>query len=77
MECKAFINMIRRVIGPEPEHANLRVKSFPHDFGTYVEVVCYYDDEDRGSLDYALKCEGSSLLANWDTEAQKDLHVHA
>lgn len=56
-ECKAFIDLIRRKLGPEPNNARLAVKAFPHDFGTYHEVVCYYDDEDEKATEYAFKCE--------------------
>ena len=37
-ECQRFIELIRKTLGPEPEGAELAIKSFPHDFGTYYEV---------------------------------------
>jgi hypothetical protein len=39
MECQRDIQLIRQVMGPEPEGARLSIKSFPHDFGVYVEVI--------------------------------------
>jgi hypothetical protein len=63
-ECRAFIEAIKKKLGPPPENAELAIKACPHDFGTYHEVVCYYEDTDRKSLDYALKCE-SDAPATW------------
>jgi hypothetical protein len=42
-ECRAFIALIRRTVGAEPDGAQLRVESNPHDFGTYLSVVCEFD----------------------------------
>ena len=60
IECQRFIDAIRQTLGPEPDGASLRVKSFPHDFGSYMEVVCYYEDENETATDYAFKCESES-----------------
>jgi len=56
-ECKRFIQLIRSVFGPEPDGAKLSVKAFNHDFGTYYEVVCYFDEESPKAIEYAFKCE--------------------
>lgn len=56
-ECARFIALIRAELGPEPEGASLSVKSFTYDFGTYHEVVCWYDTEYEQSLAYAYRCE--------------------
>lgn len=71
-ECQALINQLRRELGDEPDYTNLKIKSFPHDFGTYYEVVCYYDDEDEDSRDYAFRCEGE-LPDKWDNKAREEL----
>lgn len=73
-ECRIFANQIRRVLGAEPDGARLIVKSFPHDFGTYSEVCCEYDDNLPASVEYAFKCESESP-ANWDAIAQAELAV--
>ena len=59
-ECRAYIQAIRKMLGEEPVGARLAVKSFPHDFGTYSEVVCYYDDNFPDAVDYAFRCEGEA-----------------
>lgn len=56
-ECKRFINLIRSKLGEEPEGAELKIKSFPHDFGAYCEVVCYYNDNNAEAINYAFRCE--------------------
>jgi hypothetical protein len=43
-ECRRFIELLRRTFGEEPEGAQLMIKSNPHDFGAYYEVVCYYEE---------------------------------
>ena len=60
VECQRFIEAIRQTIGPEPDGACLRVKSFPHDFGSYMEVVCYYEEDNEEATKYAFKCESES-----------------
>lgn len=65
IECKRFIEAIRAKLGPERGSAELGVKSFEHDYGTYYEVVCYFDDTDEEGLNYALECESDSP-ATWD-----------
>lgn len=56
-ECLAYITLIRQVCGEEPEGARLSIKSFAHDFGSYLEVVCYYNHDDEASMDYAYRIE--------------------
>jgi hypothetical protein len=72
-ECTAFINQLRRKFGPEPDGADLRIKSNPHDFGSYYDVACYYDTDDEAAVAYALKCEGETP-EEWDDEARKELN---
>jgi hypothetical protein len=47
----------------------LAVKSFLHDFGDYLEVVCYFDQNLPDSVEYALHCE-DNLPATWDDESR-------
>lgn len=71
-ECRAYIALLRRALGEEPEGARLVVKSNPHDFGTYLEVVCRYDSASGKALKYALKCE-SEGPREWDEQAMTEL----
>ena len=63
LECRAYIDALRIVYGPEPEGAFLTIKRESHDFGDYFEVVCKYDDSDDVATDYAYKLENG--LATW------------
>jgi hypothetical protein len=71
-ESKAFIELIRRVIGIEPEGAELRVKRNTHDFGTYLSVVCRYDSNNEVALNYAFKVDNKCPLS-WDDKTIVEL----
>lgn len=71
-ECNAFIAQLRRQFGPEPAGARLAVKANPHDFGTYYDVVCYFDTDLPESEEYAFKID-RELPAEWDAQALEAL----
>lgn len=56
-ECNRFIGVMRKIMGDEPPGAKLAIMSHSHDFGTYLDVVCYFDDQNELALDYAARCE--------------------
>lgn len=68
-ECRRYIAAIRSKMGDEPEGARLRIKSNPHDFGSYYEVACEYDEDDEAAADYAWECE-SKGPKTWDDTAR-------
>jgi len=72
MECQAFIEQLRRVHGEEPRKCGFIVKSNPHDFGTYYDVVVKFDEDDDEASDYAYKVEGE-LPHHWDQLAKDEL----
>ena len=47
--------------------ASFSVRAFPHDFGTYYEVVVNYNPDDETETDLAYEIE-SNLPATWDSE---------
>lgn len=75
-ECIRFVDQLRRTFGPEPAHAQLRVKENPHDFGYYFSVVCYFNDDDEESTQYAKRCE-SECPARWDTPIAESAQLAA
>lgn len=75
-ECTAFINQLRRLFGEEPDGARLRIKSNPHDYGSYYEVTVQYDPEEAAALAYALKCEREAP-EEWDDLARTELKAAA
>ena len=72
IETAVFVNQLRRVLGEEPQGARLKVKSFPHDFGTYHEVCVVYDENNEEATNYAFKCE-SETPEFWDEQALAEL----
>lgn len=56
-ECKRYIDLLRKKFGPEPAGAQLKIKSFMHDFGDYLEVVCEFDEDLPESVEYACTCD--------------------
>jgi hypothetical protein len=66
-ECRRFIELIRRTLGPEPAGAELATTSFPHDFGTYYEVVIWFEPDDAAAVAYAKRCD-SDAPTTWEEE---------
>lgn len=75
VECKRFMELIRKKLGPEPPGAELRIKSNPHDFGTYLEVVCYYEEGNEEALAYALKCEADAPMTWNDDKPPEEMEA--
>ncbi|CAB5219946.1 hypothetical protein UFOVP237_39 [uncultured Caudovirales phage] len=63
LECRAYIDALRIVYGPEPEGAWLTIKRESHDYGDYFEVVCKYIESDDVATDYAYRLENG--LGTW------------
>ena len=64
-ECRRFITLLRETFGSEPYGAQLTVKSSPHDFGDYLEVICHFDTDIPESRDYAYRCEDDAPVT-WE-----------
>jgi hypothetical protein len=71
-EGMAFINQLKRVLGEPPAGAYFKLKGFPHDFGTYHEVVCRFDEDDEIARNYAFNAEGNTP-DYWDDQARAEL----
>ena len=71
-ECSRFIKLLRKTFGDEPEGARLAIKWFAHDFGSYCEVVCWYETEDEKARDYAFRCENETPLT-WEGGRREQL----
>ena len=71
-EVRAYIGQLVRVCGEPPDGVSLRCKSFPHDFGSYMEAVVSFDcdDESQAKYAYRLESEGPEF---WDAEAREEL----
>ena len=64
-ECARYRDLIRQALGPEPEGARLSIRAEDHDFGTYLVVVCAFDDDLPESVEYAYRAE-SDAPATWN-----------
>ncbi len=72
-ECRAYIGLLRRLLGPEPHGAQLDVKSNAHDFGTYLSVICRYETGNQEAMQYAFRCEAEGP-EKWDAVARHELN---
>ena len=65
VECRAFIEAIRKVCGREPEGARLTVKADRYDDGNMLyEVVVQFDGRNQKAAEYAFHCEANAP-ATW------------
>jgi hypothetical protein len=71
-EAQAFINQIMRKHGNPPKGVMLTTKSNPHDFGSYLDVVIRFDEDDEVASGYAYGVENDPSN-EWDDEALKEL----
>jgi hypothetical protein len=71
-EAEIFIRQLERQFGPPPEGAAFRIKSNPHDFGTYYEVALSFDDDNPRAAGYAFKVD-EEQAAEWDAQAIQEL----
>ena len=60
------------MFGDEPAGAHLRIKTNPHDFGSYLSVICHFDEQFPASVEYAFRCEAESP-ETWDELARQEL----
>jgi len=67
-ETRIYLEQLRR----EFPEADLTIKGFPHDFGTYYEVVARYRNDDEQSINTAYAVEADAP-AEWDSIARKEL----
>jgi len=73
-ECRAYVHQLKRQFGDPPVGTRFRIKSNPHDFGSYLDVVVVFDADSAESVDYAFRCEAEAP-ARWDAEARAELAV--
>jgi hypothetical protein len=69
MECVAYREQLLRTL--RLTRVQLRIKSFPHDFGSYKEVCVFYDDSDLQAEEQAVEAENG--CDHWDFIAKKKL----
>lgn len=78
VECRAFTNQCKRLLFTEfgkDYKCEVRPKSFPHDFGSYLEVVAFYDDNSSAATEQAFWLE-ANMPESWDKEALDELRAN-
>src|SRR4051812_20653404 len=70
VECRAFIEAIRKVCGREPEGARLAIMPQEHDAGTYYECAVIYDGDNEWAARYAAKVD-SEAPTTWAAAGMK------
>lgn len=70
--CPLRIGQLVRLHGEPPTGACLAIRSCLHDFGTYYEVVCYFDPHNPEAERYAFACE-DGLPEYWDYSARQQI----
>jgi hypothetical protein len=72
-ECRAFVHQLERTFPQAIEAGcSFRVKSNPHEFGSYLEVQVRFDDEDEVQTEWAFMIE-NDLPELWDDQARAEL----
>ncbi len=70
-EANRYIELIRQKFGKEPDGAKLAVQPNCHDFGTYHQVVCYFELDNLDAERYALACEWYGPT-DWNDDERDD-----
>src|SRR5690606_15922874 len=71
VEAKAYIDQLQRKFGAAPVGSFFKLVHCRHDFGTYLDIRYYYDDEDQRHVAYM--CEIDRGCDKWDDIALKQL----
>jgi hypothetical protein len=71
IEARAYIGQLQRTFGSAPVGSFFQIVRCPHDFGTYLDIRYYYDDEDQRHVAYL--CEIDRGCDKWDDIALKEL----
>lgn len=67
-ECEVYKRQLERMF----PKGRFSIKSFPHEFGQYCEVIVRYDDTNEEETDMVFEIE-DKLPANWDAQAKSEL----
>lgn len=74
-ETRAFKAQLERLFPlPAGVFGRLAVKGFPHDFGTYHEVVAMFNEDDKASCEWAYSIE-ANMPEYWDETAKIALEI--
>jgi hypothetical protein len=66
-ECDRYMELLEKKFPTNDTNNFFSIKKFPHDFGSYYEVVCNFDPTDIDSVDFAYHVE-SNLPETWEDQ---------
>ena len=64
-ECHRYIELLKKMFPNLPEGCRFAVKGFDHDFGTYWEVVIFFNSDKEECVDFAINVE-NNLPQKWE-----------
>jgi hypothetical protein len=67
IEARVYMDQLTRTFGQNPKGSFFKIVRCPHDFGTYLDIRFYYDDEDQLHVSYMSDVETG--CASWDIKA--------
>ncbi|HPM32863.1 MAG TPA: hypothetical protein PLJ60_21195 [Chryseolinea sp.] len=70
-EARTYIGQLQRVYGDTPVGSHFKIIRCPHDFGTYLDIRFYYDNEDQRHVAYMDNSEQG--CDRWDELALSQL----
>ena len=65
-ECNRYKELLQRKFSDRPQGVYFAIKKFYHDFGSYLEVVVKFDDENEEQVNYAYHVE-NNLPGTWNS----------
>jgi hypothetical protein len=73
-ELRAYKSMLERLFSEKLKDSGvyLKIKIFPHDFGSYSEVCVVFDDENEKQIEIAYDMD-NNIPSNWDDIAMSEL----
>ena len=74
LEAKTLVKQLERQFPEQPEGVYYRIRSNPHDFGSYYSVQLVYNDEDQNHCSFLNKLE-ENFPELWDEKAKIDLNL--
>jgi hypothetical protein len=72
IEVDIFKKQLERLFPITNPNNSFAVKTFQYNFDFYSVVVCYYDDSDKESVDFAFNIEANTP-EKWDKEALEEI----
>lgn len=71
IEARTYIKQLTRVFGEAPEGTKYGIVKCPHDFGYYLDIKFFFDDEDLKHTEFMNKIEEG--CEEWDAISQEEL----